>query len=120
MPRLYDVLYTREQDNPNNRGNQMIERKEILQTLMSIDDINELKLIKSALIDRIAEVSSRIKYTLRIGDEVIVTTNTGYNNNTKEYGTIKKVNRTRAVVDIEHKGYYNVPFSMITKRGGSV
>ena len=97
----------------------MIERKEILQTLMSIDDINELKLIKSALIDRIAEVSSRIKYTLRIGDEVIVTTNRGYNN-TKEYGTIKKVNRTRAVVDIEHKGYYNVPFSMITKRGGSV
>ena len=96
----------------------MIERKEILQTLMSIDDINELKLIKSALIDRIAEVSSRIKYTLRIGDEVIVTTNRGYNN-TKEYGTIKKVNRTRAVVDIEHKGYYNVPFSMITKRGGS-
>ena len=97
----------------------MIERKEILQTLMSIDDINELKLIKSALIDRIAEVSSRIKYTLRIGDEVIVTTNRGYNN-TKEYGTIKKVNRTRAVVDIEHKGHYNVPFSMITKRGGSV
>ena len=60
----------------------MIERKEILQTLMSIDDINELKLIKSALIDRIAEVSSRIKYTLRIGDEVIVTTNRGYNNTT--------------------------------------
>ena len=41
---MYDVLYTRKQDNSNNRGNQMIERKEILQTLMSIDDINELRL----------------------------------------------------------------------------
>ena len=51
----------------------MIERRELLATLMSIDDINELKLMRSAINDRIEEVGSRVKYQLSIGDSVIVT-----------------------------------------------
>ena len=109
MPRVYDVLYTRKQDNSNNRGNQMIERKEILQTLMSIDDINELRLIKSAIVDKIEEVSSRIKYELKKGDAIIVTSKKGV-----EDGIIEKINRTRAVVRMNGTSW-NVPFSMITK-----
>ena len=109
MPRVYDVLYTRKQDNSNNRGNQMIERKEILQTLMSIDDINELRLIKSAIVDKIEEVSYRIKYELVLGDKVWINSK-----RLDEEGIIKKINRTRAVVEINNK-QWNVPFSMITK-----
>ena len=110
MPRVYDVLYTRKQDNPNNRGNQMIERKEVLQTLMSMNDVNELRLIRSAINDRIEEVGSRVKYELKRDDKVIVTSKKGV-----ELGTIIKVNRTRAVVNLDGKGHYNVPFSMITR-----
>ena len=87
----------------------MIERKELLETMMSIDDIAELRLIRSAISDRIKEVGSRIKYQLRIGDKVIVTSK-----NKVEKGTINKVNRTKAVVMLD-EGLYNVPFSMITK-----
>ena len=110
MPRVYDVLYTRKQDNSNNRGNQMIERKEVLETLMSIDDISELKLIRSAISNRIEEVGSRIKYELRINDRVKVTSKSRV-----EYGNIIKINRTKAVVNLDDRGHYNVPFSMITK-----
>ena len=88
----------------------MIERKELLVTLMSIDDINELRLIRSAITDRIKEVGSRIKYQLSVGDSVIVTSKKGV-----KPGTINKVNRTQAVVDLEGT-LYNVPFSMITKQ----
>ena len=88
----------------------MIQRKEILQTLMTINDVNELKLIRSAIRDRRDEVSSRVKYELTKGDRVIITTKNGI-----EEGVVEKINRTRAVVDIDDKGFYNVPFSMITK-----
>ena len=104
------MLYTGKQDNSNNRGNKMIERKEVLQILMSIDDISELKLIRSAISDRIEEVSSRIKYELRIDDRVKVTSK-----GRVDYGNIIKINRTRAVVNLDGRGQYNVPFSLITK-----
>ena len=87
----------------------MIERKELLMNLMQISDMTELKLIRSAINDRIQEVGSRVKYQLRKNDKVIVTSKKGV-----ESGTIEKVNRTRAVVMIDGKGW-NVPFSMITK-----
>ena len=51
----------------------MIARKELLEDLMSISDVDELRLIRSAISDRIQEVSSRIKYELNKGDSVIVT-----------------------------------------------
>jgi hypothetical protein len=88
----------------------MIERKELLETMMSIDDIAELKLIRSAISDRIQEVGSRIKYQLNKGDRVIVTSR-----GRVEKGTISKVNRTRALVMLDDRGMYNVPFSMISK-----
>tara|TARA_Y100001963_G_scaffold154726_1_gene244148 strand:+ start:820 stop:1101 length:282 start_codon:yes stop_codon:yes gene_type:complete len=93
----------------------MIQRKEILETLMTINDVNELKLIRSAIRDRIDEVSSRVKYELTKGDRVIITTKNGI-----EEGVVEKINRTRAVVDIDDKGFYNVPFSMITKNKENV
>ena len=110
MPRVYDVLYTRKQDNPNNRGNKMsIERKEFLADLMQIRDVNELRLIRSAINDRIKEISSRVKYELKKGDTIIVTSKKGV-----EDGIIEKVNRTRAVVRMNGSSW-NVPFSMIAK-----
>ena len=87
----------------------MIERKELLMNLMQITDLGELRLIRSAINDRIQEVGSRIKYDLNPGDKVSI--------NSKrlvEDGVIKKVNRTRAVVLIDGK-QWNVPFALITK-----
>ena len=107
---MYDVLYNRQSDNSNHRGKKMIERKELLTKLMQIRDINELRLIRSAINDRIKEVSSRIKYELRKGDTIIVTSKKGV-----EDGIIEKINRTRAVVRMNGTSY-NVPFSMITKQ----
>ena len=88
----------------------MIERKELLMNLMQITDLGELRLIRSAINDRIQEVGSRIKYDLNPGDKVSI--------NSKrlvEDGVIKKVNRTRAVVLIDGK-QWNVPFALITKQ----
>ena len=86
----------------------MIERKEVLQTLMQMQDVEELKLIARCVRDRIDEISGRIKYNLKPNDRVIITSK-----NKTEYGSIRKVNRTRAVVNIDDR-LYNVPFSMIT------
>ena len=108
---MYEVLYSRGTNNSNNRGNQMIERKELLEDLMQIRDINELRLIRSAVSDRIKEVASAIKYDLDKGDKVIIDSP---RRELKEEGTIVKINRTRAVVNISGKDW-NVPFSMITK-----
>ena len=90
----------------------MIERKELLETLMQMSDLVELRLIQSAIRDRIKEVASAIKYDLDKGDKVIIDSP---RRELKEEGTIIKVNRTRAVVNISGKDW-NVPFSMITKQ----
>ena len=90
----------------------MIGRKELLEDLMQIRDINELRLIRSAISDRIKEVASAIKYDLNFGDSVKIDSP---RKDFSELGTIVKVNRTRAVVNIDGEGHYNVPFSMITK-----
>ena len=87
-----------------------IERKEFLAIIMQIKDVNELKLIRSAINDRIQEVGSRIKYDLEKGDAIIVTSKKGV-----EDGIIEKINRTRAVVKMNGTSW-NVPFSMITKQ----
>ena len=105
------MLYSRGNYNPNNRGNQMsIERKELLADLMQIKDVNELRLIRSAISDRIKEVSSRIKYELRKGDAIVVNSKKG-----EESGIIEKINRTRAVFRMNGTSW-NVPFSMITRQ----
>ena len=88
-----------------------IERKEFLEILMQIKDMNELKLIRSAINDRMKTVGSMIKYKLNRGDIVVVDSP---RKELKEEGTIVKVNRTRAVVNINGTSW-NVPFSMIAK-----
>ena len=108
---MYDVLYNRQPDNPNNRGNQMsIGRKELIKTLIQMDDIEELRLIRSVIRDRLKSLGSAIKYDLRKGDAIIVTSKKGV-----EDGVIEKINRTRAVVKMNGTSW-NVPFSMITKQ----
>ena len=87
-----------------------IERKELLESLMQIRDIDELNLFRSAINDRIKEVASAIKYDLFPGDKVSINSKS-----LTEDGIIKKVNRTRAVVLIDGK-QWNVPFSLITKQ----
>ena len=87
------------------------EKKDLLIDLMQIRDINELRLIRSAISDRIKEVGSAVKYELKNGDSVIVTSSKGVDS-----GIINKINRTRAVVNMNGI-QYNVPFSMITKQG---
>ena len=87
-----------------------IGRKELLEDLMQIRDVNELRLIRSAISDRIKEIASTIKYDLRKGDAIIVTSKKGV-----EDGVIEKINRTRAVVKMNGTSW-NVPFSMITKQ----
>ena len=107
---MYEVLYSRGTNNSNNRGNQMIGRKELLEDLMQIRDIDELNLFRSAINDRIKEVASAIKYDLFPGDKVTINSK-----RLTEEGIIKKVNRTRAVVLIDGK-QWNVPFALITKQ----
>ena len=68
--------------------------------------VKDLHKIKSSISDII---ESKIKTSLYVDQEVYVVSK-----NKKEDGVIKKVNKTRAVVDILGKPHqYNVPFSMI-------
>mgnify|MGYP003655667514 CR=1 FL=1 len=91
----------------------MKEYDEALQTIRSMDDIVKLKEMKSAIVSRIENVAFRIGRQLYAGDRVKVTSKRDI-----DYGHVVKVNRTRAVVNLEDKGNYNVPFSMITLENG--
>ena len=88
-----------------------IEKKDLMVELMTMTDISELRMIRSAISDRIKEVASAIKYDLDKGDKVTIDSP---RRELQEDGVIMKVNRTRAVVMIDGK-QWNVPFSMITK-----
>ena len=88
----------------------MIERKELIETLIQMNDLDELRLIKSVIDDKMKSLGLTIKYDLAKGDTVTVKSPSKNN----EEGTIVKVNRTRAVVNINGTSW-NVPFSMITK-----
>ena len=88
----------------------MGNKQDIMIELMTMTDIDELRMIRSAISDRIKEVGSAVKYELKNGDSVIVTSSKG-----TESGSINKINRTRAVVKLDGL-LYNVPFSMITKQ----
>ena len=89
-----------------------IERKDLMTKLMTMTDISELRMIRSAISDRIKEVGNAIKYDLNKGDKVMIDSP---RRELKEDGVIVKVNRTRAVVNINGK-QWNVPFSMIAKQ----
>ena len=78
-----------------------------------IEDLRELQQIQSMVKDRKIAIGNRLKYTLSVGDEVKVS-----NGNTIDEGTVTKINRTRAVVDMRGSSW-TVPFSMITQIGDS-
>ena len=82
---------------------------EIEQKINLIEDLRELRQIQQFVKDRKKSLGNRVKYSLVVGDNVIIHTDKGL-----DKGTITKINRTRAVVDMR-SGSWTVPFSMITK-----
>ena len=72
----------------------------------------DLRILRSVIDDRLKMVGHMIKYSLDRGDIVTIE---GGRKIGKEEGTIVKLNRTRAVVNINGTDW-NVPFSMITKQ----
>ena len=92
----------------------MNQDKDILVEIMQITDIKRLRLMKSAIMDRIKEVGSSIKHELREGDKVYIDSP---RKERTEVGIINKINITRAVVEIDGQ-LWNVPFTMIRKSKG--
>ena len=90
-----------------------MELREIERQINLIEDLRELKAIQGFIKDRRSSLGSRIKYTLNIGERVAVNGSRGL-----EEGYVIKINRTRAIVNIDDMKW-NVPFSMITKMGDS-
>ncbi len=86
---------------------------EIEKQINLVEDLRELQQIQSMVKDRKRAIGNRLKYTLSVGDEVQVS-----NGSTIDNGTVTKINRTRAVVNMRG-GSWNVPFSMITQIGDS-
>ena len=76
--------------------------------IMKIDNVEMLRYIGRFIQDRRKTISNKLKYELRVDQEVIVD-----DGKSKQRGVVKKVNRTRAVVDLNGIKY-NVPFSMIS------
>ena len=81
----------------------------LINEINSIHDNTDLRILRNVINDRIKVLGSVIKYSLNRGDLVSVKTKSK-----TETGTIDKVNRTRAVVNINGK-LWNVPFSLMTK-----
>ena len=82
---------------------------EIESKINLIEDIRELQQIQQCIKDRKRTLGNKLKYSLAIGDEIMVN-----NGRTSDKGTITKINRTRAVVDMRG-GSWTVPFSMIIR-----
>ena len=86
---------------------------EIERQINLIEDLRELQQIQSMVKDRKRAIGNRLKYTLSVGDRVAISSA-----GKVEEGTVTKINRTRAVVDMRG-GSWTVPFSMITRMGDS-
>ena len=81
----------------------------LIREINLVHDITDLRILREVVSDRIKLIGSEIKYTLHRGQLVSVKSK-----HKTETGTIDKVNRTRAVVNINGK-MWNVPFTLITK-----
>ena len=81
----------------------------LIKEINSIHDTTELRILRNVVSDRIEAIGSVLKYSLSRGELVTVKSK-----HKTETGTIDKVNRTRAVVNMNGK-LWNVPFSLITK-----
>ena len=89
-----------------------MELEKLMLEINQIVDKHELRILRNVVNDRLKVVGHMVKYSLDRGDIVMVE---GGRKIGKEEGTIVKLNRTRAVVNINGKEW-NVPFSMITKQ----
>ena len=83
---------------------------EIHRHIMFLATHKDLDKVRDSIKMRRNDLSRQVISQLSIGDSVFI-----HNKGRVERGTIRKINRTRAVIDIEGKGGYNVPFSMIRK-----
>ena len=90
-----------------------MELHEIEKEIHQIEDVRKLRAIQGFIKDRRTSLGNKTKYTLSIGDRVAINNGRG-----TDEGTITKINRTRAVIDMRD-GSWAVPFSMITKMGDS-
>ena len=82
---------------------------EIERQINLIEDSRELDAVYGFVKDRRRTLGNKLKRTLNVGDRVAINNGRGI-----DEGTVIKINRTRAVVEMRG-GSWNVPFSMITK-----
>tara|TARA_R100001594_G_scaffold143119_1_gene190732 strand:+ start:100 stop:396 length:297 start_codon:yes stop_codon:yes gene_type:complete len=82
--------------------------KEVVSLIHQLDNTTNLNRVIDEVKQRRTSLGQFIKYELKPGDNVLVNGNRAR----KEEGTIVKLNRTRAVVNIDGIKW-NVPFSMI-------
>ena len=86
---------------------------DIQKRINKIEDVRDLRTIQQFIKDRRSYLGNMMKHKLLVGDHVRIT-----GGSKTEHGVIQKINRTRAIVNIEDRRY-SVPFSMITKMGDS-
>ncbi len=91
----------------NEREQALYEIHRHIMFLATHEDLDE---VRRSIKMRRDDLARQLKVELSIGDVVLIDNRKGK----VERGIVKKVNRTRAVVDINSQGW-NVPFSMIRK-----
>ena len=82
-----------------------MELKEIIMQINLMTETNELNSLTTIIRDRI---KSLVKSEITVGCEVYVVQKTK-----RTLGTVTKINRTKAVVDMVGKGSYRVPLTML-------
>tara|TARA_R100000742_G_C4254910_1_gene72903 strand:+ start:338 stop:706 length:369 start_codon:yes stop_codon:yes gene_type:complete len=90
-----------------NRNDELVAN--ITENIRKITNVNHLRTITKEIKEQRSYIGRKIGNQLQRGDKVRVNSGTSI-----EYGEVTKVNRTRAVVNIDNRSW-NVPFSMITK-----
>ena len=90
-----------------NRNDELVVN--ITENIRKITNVNHLRTIQKEIKEQRSYIGRKIGNQLQRGDKVRVNSGTSI-----EYGEVTKVNRTRAVVNIDNRSW-NVPFSMITK-----
>ena len=91
----------------NEREQALYEIHRHIMFLATHEDLDE---VRRSIKMRRDDLARQLTVELSIGDVVLIDNRKGK----VERGIVKKVNRTRAVVDINSQGW-NVPFSMIRK-----
>ena len=109
---LKEGLYNNKTEKENkmseqNRNDELVAN--ITDNIRKITNTNHLRTIQKEIKEQRDYIGRKIGNQLQRGDKVRVNSGTSI-----EYGEVIKVNRTRAVVNIDNRSW-NVPFSMITK-----